>query len=419
MNPALRTELRRGVGIWAALPMVAITIVGLLAHQRNWVGDWVGFSYNLRNIVILLGPAVVAAAAWQGGRDARRGVGDLFASTPRPPLHRDLAALASPTAWAVASLVVVTGAAAAVTASRASYGGPLVGILVSAASAVVALATLGYVAGRLVRWPVVAPLLALATYVVMGALAYRSDALAYLSPAVEITSYRGARPVWWWSTASTATFLLAAAGMLLLVSRSRRPLSVPLLALAVLAAVPIVTTGRDAFVPDPGSETLECRQYGGTLELCLSQVHSRQLDDVAAGLTPVLAGLDTRVKVVESNGAQKADEIRLNPLYVGPTLTSGPDLTVMRSDVANGLTRWGCGTDTPYGPVYDTPQAVAGPSFALAAWLGARPQDPPSFIFRSDLTDDQLVGVTRAYRTAAAACDEPAALRALAPLAPS
>jgi hypothetical protein len=51
--------------------------------------------------------------------------------------------------------------------------------------------------------------------------------------------------------------------------------------------------------------------------------------------------------------------------------------------------------------------------------LGARPEDPPSFIDLGDLTDDQLVSVTRAYRTAAAACDEPAALRALAPLTPS
>lgn len=415
MNPALRTELRRGVGIWAALPMVAIVVAGMLAHQREWVGDWVGSSYYLRNMLLLLGPVVVAAAAWQGGRDARRGVGDLLASTPRPPLHRDLASLASPTVWAVASFLLVMGMAAAITATRASYASPLIGFLISAVGAVVALATLGYVVGRLVRWRVLAPLLALMTYVLVAALGYRSDGLAYLSPALEASGFQGQRPVWWWSPASTATFLLVGAGMFLLLTARRRWLGVPLLALAVLAAVPIVRTGQDAFVPDPGSEALVCKPFE-SLDLCMFQVHSDQLDEVAAGLAPVLAGLDANVKVVEGAGIADTPAIQLNQLYVGPTLTSGPDLTVIRSDLSVGLLRWGCATQTEYGPDYVAPQAVGEIATALQYWLGSRPEDPPDFIDLGDLTDEQLVGITRAYRTAAARCDEPAALRALAPL---
>lgn len=418
MNLALRTELRRGVGIWAALPMAAILVAVYLAHQRDWAGDWVGWSYYLRVLLIVLGPAVVATAAWQGGRDARRGTGDLLASTARPRLQRDLLALTSPTVWAVASFVVVVGAAAAVTSTRASYGRPVFGMLVSAIGAVVALAALGYVAGRLVRWRVVAPVLGLMTYVAIVALAYRSDGLGFVSPGVEITSFRGQRPVWWWSPASTATFLLVGAGVFLLLAARHRWLGVPLLALAVLAAVPIVRTGQDAFVPDPGSETLVCRQ-SETFELCLSVVHSRQLSDVVAGLAPVLGGLDAQVRVLETDAFSIGDDITLNPLYLGPSLFSGADLSVLRGDVATGLMRWGCATPTPNGPSFETPQAVSAVSFPLQAWLQARPEGPPDFLELGGLTDDELIAMTRAYRTAAAACDEPTALRALAPLTPS
>jgi len=419
VNPALRTELRRGVGIWAALPMVAILIAGMLAHQRDWVGDWVGSSYYLRNMLILLGPAVVAAAAWQGGRDGRRGVGDLLASTPRPPLQRELAAVASPTVWAVVSFMVVAAAAAVITAVRASYGRPLVGMLLSAVAATVALAVFGYLAGRFVRWRVAAPLLALVTYVSIAALAYRADGLRYLSPDPEVSSFPGQRPVWWWSPASTATFVLVAAGVLLLVAGRRRWLGVPLLALSVLVAVPIVRTGQDAFdVPNPGSQALVCRE-SATVELCLSQMHRRQLNEVAAGVAPVLNGLAVRVRLVESSSSESNSDIKLTSKYLGPTLTSGPDLTVMRADVSAGLLRWGCSTPSMYGPIYGLPERVGTAVFPLQIWLEARPDDPPSFLSRDNLTDEQLVGITRDYRTAAATCDEPAALRALAPLTPS
>lgn len=419
MNPALRTELRPGVGVWAALPMVAILIAGMLAHQRDWVGDWVGSSYYLRNMLILLGPVAVAAAAWQGGRDGRRGVADLFASTPRPPLQRDLAALASPTACAVGAFVLVTAVAAAITATRASYGRPLVGMLISAVGAVVALATLGYVAGRLVRWRVLAPLLALVTYVAIAALAYRPDGLRYLSPDPEASSFPGQRPVWWWSPASTATFLLVAAGVLLLFAARRRWLGVPLLALAVLAAVPIVRTGRGAFdVPDPGSQALVCRE-SATVELCLSQLHRRQLNAVAAGVAPVLDGLAVRVRLVESSSSKSNSDIKLTSEYLGPTLTSGPDLTVMRADVSAGLLRWVCSTPSMYGPIYHLPERVGTAVFPLQIWLGARTAGPPLALSLDNLTERQLIGITRDYRAAAAACDEPAAVRALAPLTPS
>lgn len=166
------------------------------------------------------------------------------------------------------------------------------------------------------------------------------------------------------------------------------------------------------------SEALVCHQFE-TLELCLTQVHSGQLDEVAAGLAPVLAGLDVPVRMVEGAGLADAPEIGLNSLYVGPTLMSGPDLAVIRSDLATGLMRWGCATQTPYGTDYIAPQAVIEAAYPLEAWLAARPQDPPSFTVLGDLTDDQLVGAIRAYRKAASACDAPAALGALAPLTPS
>lgn len=199
--------------------------------------------------------------------------------------------------------------------------------------------------------------------------------------------------------------------LLVLLAARRRWLGVPLLALAVTAATPIVRSGEDAFVVDPRSETLVCRD--GTTAVCLFQRHSGQLATVTNALQPVLAGLDAQVRVVESYRSSGQDELALNPLYVGPTLTGGADMDIVRGDVATGLLRWGCG-DPPYATSDDV-NAGAG---ALGAWLAARPGRSSSGPDLAELTDDQLLTATRDYRAAAAAaaCDERAALRAVAPL---
>lgn len=256
-----------------------------------------------------------------------------------------------------------------------------------------------------------APLLALATYIAIAAFSYRNDGLRFLSPGIDLSVFSDRRPVGWWSPAATAFFIASAAAVLVLLAARRRWLGVPLLALAVTAATPIVRSGEDAFVVDPRSETLVCRD--GTTAVCLFQRHSGQLATVTNALQPVLAGLDAQVRVVESYRSSGQDELALSPLYVGPTLTGGADMDIVRGDVATGLLRWGCG-DPPYATSDDV-NAGAG---ALGAWLAARPGRSSSGPDLAELTDDQLLTATRDYRAAAAAaaCDERAALRAVAPL---
>ena len=107
MRAVLRTELQHGVGPSAALTVAVAMAGGMLAHQRDWVGDWAGWSYWMRAVLILVGPAVVAAAAWQGGRNRRRGLVELHESVPRPRLARAVVAWSGPAAWSLAAYVVV------------------------------------------------------------------------------------------------------------------------------------------------------------------------------------------------------------------------------------------------------------------------------------------------------------------------
>ena len=391
--------------------MGGVLVAGLLAHQRYWVGEWAGSSYYLRSLLILLGPVVVAAAAWQGGREDRRGVGELFASTSRPQLHRTLAAVASPASWAAAAFLLVAGAAGVATTSRASYGGPLLGVLASALAAVLALAALGYAAGRLVRWRVTTPLVALATFIAIAALSYRSDGVRFLSPGVDLTGLPDRRPVGWWPVASAGFFLALAAAVVAFVATRRRWLGVPLLALAVLAGVPIVRAGEGGFTVDRRGEALVCRQ-NGAVQVCLLRRHSRQLAAVAAVVQPVLDGLDAHVRLVESYRSAGTGAFTLNPLYIGPTLTSGAEPNVLRHDVATGLLRWDCGPTAPYPSSHEVGVGVT----ALAAWLEARPSRALPGIPVGGLSEGELLSVTRAYRTAVAGCNEASAERALAPL---
>ena len=164
MRRPLSTELRRGVGIWAALPLAVAMVAVALAHPRDWASDWYGWAYYLRTALIVFGPLVVAAAAWQGGRERRRGMVELLGSASRSPLQQASASVASPAVWSLVAFTAAAGAMAAVTASYAAYGRPPVLLALSAAAAVVMFAALGFVAGRLVPWRVTAPLLAVAAY---------------------------------------------------------------------------------------------------------------------------------------------------------------------------------------------------------------------------------------------------------------
>jgi len=99
--------------------------------------------------------------------------------------------------------------------------------------------------------------------------------------------------------------------------------------------------------------------------------------------------------------------IRLNELYLGPTVFDGPDTEVVRRDLANGVTSWGC--DQLARPA---PDDVAQQSYMLSAWLLDR---RPTGQLEGH-TDRQLLAITAAFSAAVKRCDGPAALAAADPL---
>lgn len=405
MRGPLGIELRRGVGVWAALPLVAAGCAVALTHPRDWAGDWYGWAYYLRTVLIVVGPLVVAVAAWQGGRERRRGLVELLDSTSRSPLRRALASVTAPTVWSSVALLVVAAAMGVVTAAHATYGRPPVLLLLSAVAAVAMFAALGFVLGRLLPWRAAAPLLAVATYLALAAPAYTNAPAAYLSPGVQLYVFAG-RPAGWWAPATTVVFLLVAVAALLRLGSRSRWLSPVALAVAVLAAVPVVRAGDDAFTVDLAAEALVCAD--GSPQVCLTRRHAAQLPEVAQAVQQVLAGLDTPGPVNEQRFApeHKHEFGTLNTLYLGADLRGRPDLDVVRDDAASLAVPWRCG-DMPAPP--DDELSFA--TFQLTTWVRDRP-DPPYDGVLAGRSKQEALALVKAVSAPAARCDQPA-VRAL------
>lgn len=403
MSRPLTIELRRGVGPFAAPLLLGVLIAGLLAHQRDWAGDWTGSSYYLRFLVLIGGPVLVAAAAWQGGRSRRRGLDELLDTSSRSRLRQTLMAWASPAAWGVAAYLLAVLAAAAVTATNTSYGRPLIGMLLSGGAALLALSAAAFAIGVIAPWRLTAPALALVTYVGLGYLDITDGTARWLSPAIEPSSLAFQLPAAWWAPASTTFFLGLASAALFTVSRRWLAASVALV-VAIGAAVPLVQVGTSAFTDDRAAAQLVCRPVAAT-QVCLTRRHADQLPVVQRLADEVLAGLPSPPQVIEGFSRQNnASSIRLNELYLGSTVLGGPDEQVVRGDLANGVTSWGCD------PVQEpAPDDVIEQSYALAAWLLNRRTSDGQ-------TEQQMLGITAAFSAAAKRCDGPGARAAAAGL---
>ena len=93
----LRTELRRStapvVGIGLLLVSLAL-IYGLSGpwgkRTAPWDEQWTGLAQWTRYLSLFLWPLVLGAGAWQGLRDKRSRVPELFATTPKAPWRRVL-----------------------------------------------------------------------------------------------------------------------------------------------------------------------------------------------------------------------------------------------------------------------------------------------------------------------------------------
>ncbi len=307
---AFRAELRRGIAPWTA-PAVALTVaVPMISKAAQWQGGWSDTQELLHSTATLLaGPLVAAAGCWQGGREHRRGTTALWLSVPRGrPAQLVMAAL--PVAvWAVVGhLVAVVGVLAA-TWPYAGAGGPSVGVTAVDAWFLVCAAFAGFVVGRLWRWRLAAPVLAAATYLVLGIPLYTSSDLRFLNPA-EQYSLADRVPVAWFAP---VMLLWTGAPVLALLTgyavRRRFLALVPLVAAALVAPL-IVSSGEDLFRRDPVAERLVCSE--AVPRVCVSAVDGPLLSEASGALSGPVSRLEG-VPGAPVRYVQTSDSRRLPP----------------------------------------------------------------------------------------------------------
>jgi hypothetical protein len=234
-------------------------------------------------------PLALAAGAWQGRREHRSNVAELFGTTARPPVQRMLPVLGAMALTLGSAYLLVTVAGVARIATSAGYL-PLLGFTVVTGVGVLSLiaaAWLGLGIGRLLPVPATAPALGVAGVLFVSfSMFLRPEWLAAaLSPIHGTSQFHayqtidnrvsGALAIW--------LALLAVAGLVLFVGdswRTRTAALVPvLLGLAgAVAVVPRDPAVLDAPV-DPVAREMVCTEDAPTV--CVSRVNARVLDDLA------------------------------------------------------------------------------------------------------------------------------------------
>ncbi|MGW0502861.1 hypothetical protein [Micromonospora sp. NPDC003241] len=308
----LGVELRRSAALGAALITVLAGIGALYVAPARWSGGWMSLALITREYLLLMWPLALAAGAWQGRREHRSNVGELFGTTARPRIQRMVPVLGAMALTLGTAYLLVTAAGAARIATSAGYL-PLLGFAVVTGVGVLSLiaaAWLGLGIGRLLPVPATAPALGVAGVLVVSVSMFiRPDWLAAaVSPIYGTSQFHayqtidnrvsGALAIW--------LALLAVAGLVLFVAggwRTRTAALVPvLLGLgAAVAFVPRDPAVLDAPV-DPIARELVCTDDAPTV--CVSRVNTKVLDD----LTPLAReGLAALAKLPDAPTAVHED----------------------------------------------------------------------------------------------------------------
>jgi hypothetical protein len=298
---ATAVELRRGAPPLLAVAVAAAGIGFLFVHPADWSGRWLGLAGYLRTELILLAPLTAAVAAWQGGRERRRGLVELLASTARPGWQPMVWTWAALTSAAVAGYLLAAAVGAVLVAPVASYlGGGWWWLVLGGLPALAMAAAAGLAAGRLIPSRVTGLGLAVVMYAAIGVPTYSNrEGIAWLSPMLD-GNFNGERPTGpvltllqpGWFGCLVVVFLAAAATGHL--GRSARPWT-PLIAvsaagaLAALAASNLVSRPNgSAWAADPKARNLVCTTEP---QVCLGRVDAFLLQDIGPELQTALRRL--------------------------------------------------------------------------------------------------------------------------------
>lgn len=267
----------------------------LFDDTDEWAGRWASLAEYVRVLLIVLVPLVVAAGAWQAGRERRRCIGEQLAMSPRPGWQPVLVAWGSVTLGTWAGLLLTWLIGAILVGPVATYAGRGWWWTLAVAFVAVAAGTaLGVAAGRLIPGRLVAPLAGVLAYIGLGTLTYADTGQGWLwlSPAFSATRL-GTQYLEAGFQLLQAAWLAAVAAALLVVAAAQRTwLAAVPAALVVAAAVPIVAgPGYDRWQADPCAAEQVCAAGGGP-EVCLARVNAFLLDDVTPPVRDALARWD-------------------------------------------------------------------------------------------------------------------------------
>ncbi|SEE36527.1 hypothetical protein [Jiangella alba] len=305
MGRIVRIDLRRGVAALAALLIGGVTLAVLFNDTEMWAGRWTALAMYLRVTLIVVVPLTLAAGAWQGGRDRRRRIEDLLASTPRPRWQRTTAAWAA-VATGVAGGYLAAAAILAVLVGRvATYSsGGWWWYVVVAMLALGAAAAVGYAAGTLLPWRLTAPVLGFLGYLGMGLLTYVVDGRSWLSPALNNVVDGVYLPLGDHLLQAAWFTLIGIAALTLIGSQRWWPVLAPAALAAAAGTVLASGPAHERFEPDPVAREIVCVE--GDPQVCTSRETEFLLDDYVTVARETLArfdgidGLPDRVQAVLS-----------------------------------------------------------------------------------------------------------------------
>jgi hypothetical protein len=294
----LRTELRRSTAPVAGIGFLVVS-VGLLyslsgpwgKRTAPWDEQWIGLAQWTRYLALFVSPLVIGVGAWQGLRDKRSKVGELFATTPVVPWRRALptaGALALAVTAGYAGLLVVGGVQVA---GNASYFHlkwvPVAGVMVLA---LVGIALLGMGIGRLVPSLVTPPVLAVAALVAQAAVLQTGWPLlltpAFGAPDITVftsvaTSVTLTQALWFIGIGATGFGLFVASRI-----TTRLAALLPM-ALSALVVVPTLSGVDSPVVADPDARALVCDDDGP--RVCVTRAHADYLPTLVGPAREALA----------------------------------------------------------------------------------------------------------------------------------
>lgn len=302
MSRILSIELRRSAALGTALIIAAAGLVLLffLPEADSFAGGWVQLAMTQRLFLAVLWPLALAAGAWQGSREQRSKVGELFSSVPRPRSHQVVPTLGVMAIAVIAGYLAMGVGGGLWIVSTAEYL-PVAFFAVTAVGllALVAAACLGLAVGRMLPRLITAPALAIAGLALLLFIPFLTKPHGWLalvfSPIVEMnmpnpyTTVPGpvsaAQAIWMIGLGATAVLLFAATGR-----RTRMAAALPLVVGAALAVTVIPHQNRvvtDSV--DPVARELVCSEDAP--RVCVMRAHAGLLAEVTPPAREGLAAL--------------------------------------------------------------------------------------------------------------------------------